>query len=160
MDSILKAMDLGAKGLWLPITLAIILLLFVLIMPKKEISWRGIYVTIGVIGLTTWIADNIFAGFLDLVDFGHPRYSGIGELLTYSFVPSSLAVIYLNYLGKDNKWKLVITFTLLSFMIEWSVAQVGYMKLTHWNHLYSLPIFFIVYSYVLPLHAKIIKIYD
>lgn len=63
MDSIVKAMDLGAKGLWLPITLAIILLLFVFIMPKKEMSWRGIYVTIGVIGLATWVADNIFAGF-------------------------------------------------------------------------------------------------
>lgn len=104
-------MDLGAKGLWMPITLAIILLLFVLIMPKNKITWREIYVTIGVIGLATWVADNIFAGYLNLVDFGHPRYSGIGELLTYSFVPSSLAVIYLNYLNKNNKWKLVILFT-------------------------------------------------
>lgn len=150
-------MDLNAKGVWMPITLAIILLLFVLIMPKKEITWREIYVTIGVIGLTTWIADNIFAGYLNLVDFGHPRYSGIGELLTYSFVPSSLAVIYLNYLNKNNKWKLVILFTILSFIIEWSVAKAGYMKLTDWNHLYSIPIFFLVYRYFLPLHARIIN---
>lgn len=150
-------MDIGAKGLWFPITLSIILLLFIFIMPKKEISWREIYVTIGVIGLSTWIADNIFAGYLNLVDFGHPRYHGIGELVTYSFVPSSLSVIFLNYLNKYNKWKLVIGFTILSFIIEWSVAKVGYMKLTHWNHLYSIPIFFVVYSYFLPLHARIIK---
>lgn len=157
MNSIIKNLDLKANGLWLPISIVLILLLYILIMSKKEINWREVYITIGVIGLLTWISDNIFAGFFDLVDFGHPKLSGIGELLTYSFIPSSLAVIYLNYLNKSNKWRLVIIFVVISFLIEWAVAKVGFMELKRWNHLLSIPIFFIVYSYFLPLHFKIIK---
>ncbi|MCE4052113.1 hypothetical protein [Bacillus sp. Au-Bac7] len=159
MDSIIKNLDLNAKGMWLSISLVIILLLYILIMPKKEINWREVYITIGVIGLLTWISDNIFAGFLDLVDFGHPKLSGIGELLTYSFIPSSLAVIYLNYLNNSNKWRLVIAFVVISVLIEWAVVKVGYMELKGWNHLFSIPIFLFVYSYFLPLHLKIIKCY-
>ncbi|WP_045516899.1 hypothetical protein [Neobacillus niacini] len=157
MESIIKNLDLNAKGLWLPVSLGIILLLYALFMPKKEISWRELYITIGVVGFATWVADSIFAKYLDLVDFGNPKIVGLGEFITYNFVPSSLSVIYLNYLKISNKWKLVIIFTVISFLIEWVVAKVGYMKLTHWNHLLSLPIFFFVYSYILPLHFKIIK---
>jgi hypothetical protein len=157
MESIIKNLDLSAKGLWLPVSLGIILLFYALLMPKKEISWRELYITIGIIGLITWISDNIFAGIFDLVDFGHPKISGLGELITYSFIPSSLAVIYLNYLNRTNKWRLVIIYTVISVLIEWAVVRVGYMKLTHWNHLFSIPIFFLVYSYILPLHFRIIK---
>jgi len=157
MESIIKSLDLNAKGLWLPVSLAIIIFLCALLMPKKKINWREFYITIGVVGFLTWIADGIFARYLDLVDFGDPNITGIGEFISYSFVPSSLAVIYLNYLSLENKWKLVIIFTLISVLIEWSVEQVDYMKLIHWNHLYSIPIYLLIYSYILPLHFRIIK---
>ncbi|WP_318503995.1 hypothetical protein [Bacillus sp. T3] len=157
MDSIMKNLDLNAKGLWLPVSLGLIILLYALLMPKKEIGWRELYITIGVIGFMTWVTDSIFAKYLDLVDFGHPKIVGLGEFITYNFVPSSLSVIYLNYLNSNNKWKLVIVFTIISFFIEWAVERVGYMKLTHWNHLFSIPIFFFVYSFILPLHLRIIK---
>lgn len=157
MESILNNLDLSAKGLWLPVSLGLIILLYALIMPKKEISWRELYITIGVIGFATWVSDSIFAKYLDLVDFGDPEVVGIGEFITYNFLPSSLSVIYLNYLKKSNKWTLVIVFTVISFLIEWAVAKVGYMKLNNWNHLFSIPIFILVYSYILPLHFRIIK---
>jgi hypothetical protein len=157
MEAIIKSLDLSAKGLWLPVSLGLLLLLYALLMPKKGISWRELYITIGVIGYATWISDSIFARYLNLVDFGAPKIVGIGEFITYSFVPSSLAVIYLNYLKVSNKWKMVIIFMIISFFIEWAVSKVGYMKLPHWNHLYSIPIFFIVYRYMLPLHFSIIK---
>ncbi|MFS0778112.1 hypothetical protein ABC255_19190 [Neobacillus sp. 3P2-tot-E-2] len=157
MQSILNNLDLSAKGLWLPVSLGLILFLYALLMPKKEISWRELYITMGVIGFLTWVSDSIFAKYLDLVDFGNPKIVGIGEFITYNFLPSSLSVIYLNYLKKSNKWILVIIFTVISFLIEWSVEKVGYMKLTNWNHLFSIPIFFLVYSYILPLHFRIIK---
>jgi hypothetical protein len=156
MESIINNLDLSAKGLWLPVTLGLVLLLFALLMPKKKISWRELYITIGVIGFATWVSDSIFAKYLDLVDFGNPKIVGIGEFITYNFLPSSLSVIYLNYLNKSNKWILVIVFTLISIFIEWAVAKVGYMKLTNWNHLFSIPIFILVYSYILPLHFRII----
>jgi hypothetical protein len=157
MEPIIKNLDLNAKGLWLPVALGIGLLLYALLMPKKEISWRELYITLGVVGFATWVSDSIFAKYLDLVDFGDPNIVGIGEFITYNLVPSSLSVIYLNYLNRDHKWKLVIIFTVISFLIEWAVVKIGYMRLTHWNHLYSVPIFFLVYSYMLPLHLKLIK---
>lgn len=157
MESIIKNFDLHAKGLWPTVSLGIVLLLWALFMPKKGISWRELYFTTGVIVAVTWVADTIFAKYLDFVDFGDPNLVGLGELITYNVVPSSLSVIYLNYLNRDNKWKLVIIFTVISFFIEWVVGKVGYMKLIHWNHLFSIPIFFLVYSYILPLHYKILK---
>lgn len=157
MESIIKSLDLNAKGLWLPVSLGIVLLSYALLMPKKEISWRELYITIGVVGFATWVSDSIFAKYLDLVDFGDPNIVGIGEFITYNFVPSSLSVIYLNYFTRDRIWKLAIIFTVLSFLIEWAVVKAGYMKLTHWNHLFSIPIFFLVYRYILPLHLNIIK---
>ncbi|MDM5330022.1 hypothetical protein [Neobacillus sp. CF12] len=116
-----------------------------------------VFITIGVVGFATWVSDSIFAKYLDLVDFGDPNVVGIGEFITYNFVPLSLSVIYLNYLNRDHKWKLVIIFTVICILIEWVVVKAGYMKLTHWNHLYSIPIFILVYRYILPLHSKIIK---
>jgi len=158
MDDIIKNMDIGAKGLWLPMVIAGVLLVYIIFMPKKAIGWREIYVTIGVIGLLTWIADNIFAGFCNLVDFGNGKISGIGELITYSFIPSSLAVIYLNYLTSMKKWKLVLLFVLLSLMVEGTVTAVGYMKQNHWNILFSIPIYLVVYYMYLPLHYKWITV--
>lgn len=154
MDKFIKNLDLGAEGMWLPIIIACILLLYIAFMQKKAMKWREIYITIGVVGLMTWVADNIFAGFLNLVDFGDGTISGLGEMITYTFIPSSLAVIYLNYLKRDRKWNLVLLFMLLSLIVEGTVTAIGYMKQNHWNLLFSIPIYFIVYYYYLPWHQK------
>jgi hypothetical protein len=84
METLIKNLNLEAKGLWLPITISI-----GSSYAKKNIGWREFYITMGVIGLVTWIVDGIFARFLDLVDFGHPKISGIGELITYTFITCS-----------------------------------------------------------------------
>lgn len=157
MDKIMKNLDLGAQGLWLPIVIAFILLLYIAFMPKKALGWREIYITIGVIGLLTWIANNLFAVFFDLVDFGDKNITGIGEMITYTFIPSSLAVIYLNYINSVKKWLLVLLFIAVSFTIEGTVTAIGYMKQNHWNILYSIPIYFIIFYYYLPWHWKVIK---
>lgn len=38
MDKFLHNLDLGAEGLWFPVTISILLVLFVLLLPKKNIS--------------------------------------------------------------------------------------------------------------------------
>ncbi|WP_160725239.1 hypothetical protein [Bacillus sp. USDA818B3_A] len=157
MNSIMKNLDLHAQGVWFPILISMFLLLYALFMPKKEIGWREFYVTFGIVGYLAWISDSILGKMLDLVDFGHPKITGIGEFFSYSFIPSSMAVIYLNYLEKTNKWKLTIIFTIMSVLIEWGMRSVGYMKPHGWSFFISIPLYLVVFAFLLPLHRKWIK---
>ena len=157
VNSIIKNLDIHAQGNWLAVSLSLLLFLYVLFMPKKEIGWREWYITFGVIGYVAWIGDSLIGRMLDLVDFGHANVTGIGEFLSYSIIPSALSVIYLNYFKKTNKWILVIIFTILSTLIEWGMRQVGYMKPHGWSFFISIPLYFVVFSIFLPLHWKIIR---
>ena len=157
MKSIIKNLDLHSQGTWLPVLISILLLIYALFMPKKEIGWKEFYITFGVVGYFAWIADSVLGKMLDLVDFGHPKITGIGEFLSYSIIPSALAVIYLNYFGKANKWLLAILFMIISLMIELGMRGVGYMKPHGWSIFLSIPLYFIVFRFFLPLHRKWIK---
>ncbi|MEH7505774.1 hypothetical protein V7152_28115 [Neobacillus drentensis] len=153
----IKNLDLHAQGNWLPISLGLLLFLYALFMPKKEIGWRDFYITFGIIGYFAWISDSVLGKMLDLVDFGNPKITGIGEFISYTLIPSSLSVIYLNYLKKTNKWILVFIFTIISTLIEWGMRKVGYMRIHGWSFFISIPLYIIVYSFFLPLQRKLIK---
>ena len=157
MDKFLHNLDLGAEGLWFPLTISIILVLLVLLLPKKNISWREIYITFGIVGLATWISDAIIARALDLIDLGDPNKGGIGDILSYTFIPTSLAILFLNYYTKENKWKLSILFSVISFLIEVGMVYFGYMKYTGWSMVISFVVFISAFAFLLPLHLKIIK---
>ncbi|GAA3333316.1 hypothetical protein GCM10020331_096880 [Ectobacillus funiculus] len=66
---------------------------------NPHISWREIYITFSVVGFVTWFCDGLVAREFDLVDLGNPNKAGLGDTLCYTFVPSSLAILYLNYLS-------------------------------------------------------------
>ncbi|MEH7418809.1 hypothetical protein V7266_26605 [Neobacillus drentensis] len=157
MNSFIKNLDLHAQGSWLPIVMSLLLLIYALFMPKKEIGWREFYVTFGIVGYFAWISDSLLGEMIDLVDFGNPEFAGIGEFLSYSLIPSSLSVIYLNYFEKSNKWKLTIIFTIISILIEWGMRSVGYMKVHGWSFFISIPLYFVVFAFLLPFHRKLIK---
>ena len=158
MYSIIKNLDLSAKGIWFPISVGLLLLFFALFMPKRKINWLEFYITFGVVGYVAWISDTVVGGMLDLVDLGDPKITGLGEFASYSFIPSSLSVIYLNYVKKTNKWILVLLFTLLSTLIEWIMIQIGYLKMKNWGFfIFSIIAYLIVFSVILPVHIKVIK---
>ena len=157
LNSIIKNLDLHAPGTWQAVVLSLLLFLYALLMPKKEIGWRDFYITFGVVGFFAWISDIVTAKVLDLVDFGHPKITGIGEFLSYSLIPSSLSVIYLNYFKKTNKWILVITFIIIATLVEWVLRKAGYVKVHGWSFFISIPLYFVVFSFLLPLHSKLIK---
>ncbi|WP_026573033.1 hypothetical protein [Bacillus sp. UNC438CL73TsuS30] len=157
MNSLSRNLDLQAQGNWLPIVISLLLFLYALFIPKKEIGWREFYVTFGIIGYIAWISDSVLGKMLNLVDFGNPKVTGIGEFLSYSLIPSSLSVIYLNYLKKTNRWMLAIIFILISTLIEWGMRKVGYMKTNGWSFIISVPLYFVVFSLLLPLHKKLIR---
>ncbi len=156
--NVLDRLDIYAQGLWLPLVFGAILLLFVVFMPKRQINWLGIYFTFGVIGYVGVILDiNIMAEYFDLFDLGDPQKEGIGDLASYAVIPSCLAIIFLNYYDKKNKWLYVTVFTAISYFYEWSLTNSGYMKLMGWQNWYSIPVFIAVYGLWLPWHLAAMK---
>ncbi len=154
---ILEKMDLTAVGIWFPISVGIALFLFMLFMPKR-LSWREIYLTFGTVGYVTWVIDLPFmAAYFDLFDVGAPKVPGIGDVITYGVIPSLLAVIFLNYFKHEKKWRYVAGFTLLSFLFEWALVQVGYMNLKGWVTWWSIPVYFFVYGFWLPWHLGLMR---
>lgn len=155
MNEIIKSMDFST-GWWYPVVLGILLLFFVVFMPKR-INWREIYLTFGLIAGLVWVVDTIFAVWFNLFDIGDPHERGIAEFFLYSIIPSSLAVIYLNFYQERNKLPYTFLFISISGLAEWLTVAVGLMKLNHWNTLYSLPVYFVVYYFLLPEHLRIME---
>lgn len=105
----------------------------------------------------TWISDAILGRVLDLLDLGNPHKTGLGEILSYTFIPSCLAIIFLNYLTESNKWKLTILFTCISTIIDLGMQYSGYMIFHGWSMFYSIIVFLITYQFILPLHLRFIR---
>lgn len=158
MEKVIQNLDLGAKGIWLPFLVAGVALLYILLMPKRQLNWLGIYLTFGVVGYVACVMDLfIVVEHLDVIDLGSKTKDGLGDLITYGVIPSCFAVIFLNYFTWKNRWFLIVLFTAISFFFEWSLTQIGYMKLNGWQNWYSIPVYLLVYGYWLPWHLKIIQ---
>lgn len=157
MQKFIENLDLGAKGLWFPVIISILLTTTALFIRKKNITWREIYITFGVVGFATWFSDAMFARILDVFDIGHPKKPGLGDILSYTLIPTSLAILFLNYLTRNNKWKLTIGFTFLSLLIEFGMIHSGYMKYKGWHWSISIIAFVLVFGLLLPKHMAIIS---
>lgn len=158
MNAFIDRLDMNAPGVWLPLTFGTVVLFFVVFMPKRQINWRGIYLTFGLVGYVGVMLDiNILGEYFDLFDLGNKDKEGIGDLMSYAVIPSCLAVIFLNYFNKEHKWLHVALFTSISYVYEWWLTRTGYMKLIEWQSWYSLPVFIVVYGVWLPWHLEIIK---
>ncbi|OAS88002.1 MULTISPECIES: hypothetical protein [Metabacillus] len=158
MEKFIQNLDLSAKGIWFPITLGTIALIYILFMPKR-LNWREIYLIFGTIGYVALIIDMFFMlNYFDIFDLGRdPKQEGIGDLISYGIIPSCYAVIFLNHFKPEKKWLYVALFTLLSFLSEWMLVQVGYMKLKGWQTWWSIPVFIIVFGFWLPWHLKLLR---
>ncbi|MCM3213371.1 hypothetical protein ABER75_19730 [Niallia taxi] len=156
MHEFFTNLDLHAKGLWFPVSVSILLALTVLFIPKN-IPWKEIYITFGVVGLATWLSDGILSRALDLFDIGDPKKAGLGDILSYTFIPTSLAILFINYFTRKNRWILTSWFTLAAFLIEFGMVQLGYLKFKGWNGYFSIIAFVIAFGFLLPLHLKIIR---
>ncbi|MCI1856680.1 MAG: hypothetical protein LKI80_00835 [Sporolactobacillus sp.] len=160
MHHVVKNLDLSSQGVWFPIVTSCALVLFALLMKKRYLSWKEIYLTYGVVGFVAWIADTLVGNIFDLYNSGKPDVTGLGDFLSFAFIPSSLAVIYLNFRTERNKWRLSALFCLISLVIYWVNRWVGYFKDRGWNSFYALLVFAIVYMILLPLHKRVMRYPD
>jgi hypothetical protein len=157
MEKLITNLDLSAKGGWLPITLGILSLLYLLFMPK-HISWKEIYLTFGVGGFLSLLFDVIImSGWFDVFDLGNPKMPGVPDLISYIVVAPCYAVIFLNYLKPKRKWIYVTLFTILAFLSEWLLVKVGFMQLKGWNTWWSLPVYILIFGFWLPWHLNVIR---
>lgn len=158
MDKIKDGMDLAAPGLWFPLAVGAAGLLFILLMPKRRLTWQGVYLTFGVVAAVALSMDVIIVGkYFDVFDLGAQYQEGIGDLASSGTIPASIAVIYLNYYDPKRKWLYVASFTVMSFLFELVLTQVGYMKLKGWQTVYSLPFYIAIFSLWLPWHYETMK---
>ncbi len=157
MEKFIQNLDLSAKGIWVPIILGTISLLYMLFMPKR-LSWREIYLTFGIGAFLAILLDVIvMSGLIDIFDLGDPNKQGLGDLLSYGIAAPCYAIIFLNYFEQEKKWMYVVLFTLLSFLSEWILVQVGFMELKGWNTWWSIPVYIIIFGFWLPWHLRVMR---
>ncbi|WP_077300943.1 hypothetical protein [Virgibacillus pantothenticus] len=157
MDKVIHNLDLHSKGIWFPITISIVLALIMFFVPKKHITWKELYATFGIIAFVTWLSDALIARTLDLIDLAEPKTAGLAEILVYTFVPSSLAILFINYYTYKNKWLLVLIFTIIASVMEWIMVQLGYLKYKGWNPFISIAVYIIAFGFLLPAHIKLLR---
>lgn len=158
MDKIIQNLDIQQPGIWFPLMVAVILLVLIILMPKRQITRRGMYITFGVVGYVGLVLDvNLLGTYFDWFDLGSRTTEGIGDLASYGIIPPCLAILYLNYLNRKNFWQYVTLFSVISLLFEIVLTQVGYMTLKGWRHWYSVPVFILIYGVWLPWHYKILQ---
>ncbi|WP_303985075.1 hypothetical protein [Niallia circulans] len=103
------------------------------------------------------MVDITIAAPFDIFDIGTKR-DGLPELLLYGFIPSCIAVIFLNLYDKSShKKSLILLFIFISFFLEWLAEKIGSMTSNSWHAWYSIPVFTIIFFFCLPWHLKFIR---
>lgn len=152
-----KNLDLSSRGVWFPITFGIVVLIFVALMPKR-LKMKEIYFTFGVVGYVALMLDIfVFATVFDVFDLGNPNIVGIGDIISYGIISPCIAIIFLNFYKKENKWIYVSIFTVISFLYEIILVNLGYMNLHGWNSLFSIPVHIVSFGFWFPFHLKLMR---
>lgn len=108
-------------------------------------------------GFVGWLCDVIITRVFNVIDLGDSKVTGLGDILSYTFIPPSLSVLFLTYLTAKNKWVLSLLFCAGSLLIEYGMIKSGYMHLNGWFFIYSIVVYLLVYAFVLPWHIAFIK---
>ena len=157
LEQAIQHLDLSAHGLWFPITVSLCLFILALVLFKRQLTWRDFYITFSAVGFVGWLCDVIITRVFNVIDLGDPKVTGLGDILSYTFIPPSLSILFLTYLTAKNKWVLSLLFCAGSLLIEYGMIKSGYMHLNGWFFIYSIAVYFLVYAFVLPWHIAFIK---
>ncbi|MGG7621453.1 hypothetical protein [Bacillus coreaensis] len=144
------------EGEWYVWTLVIISIIFVLIMPKKNLTWVGIFITFVFSAGLTWTFDTISMSTFNLFDLAKKISIELSDALLIGIVPASIATIYVNFYKPQKEWVFVLSFTLLCFVLEFGLVQFGYMKNNGWNTWYGIPVYFIIFKFFFPWYFNLL----
>ncbi|MDM5326954.1 hypothetical protein [Neobacillus sp. CF12] len=155
-NGVLKRLDIFAKGSWF-IYLIGSILLSLSITTTKNISRREWLLLFGIIGFYGWMANIILFFIFDLMDSGDPSIGGIPDIFMFVIGPAATAILFLNRYNTPTKLIRVIFFSILSFLVEYILGRLGYLKLKGWRPVYSIPFYLLLFAIVLPWTLKIIR---
>jgi hypothetical protein len=144
------------EGEWYVWTLVIISIVFVLIMPKKNLTWVGIFITFVFSAGLTWTFDTISMSTFNLFDLAKKISIELSDALLICIVPASIATIFVNFYKPQKEWVFVLIFTMLCFVLELGLVQVGYMKNNGWNTWYGIPVYFIIFKFLFPWYFNLL----
>ncbi|MEH6955574.1 hypothetical protein [Neobacillus drentensis] len=94
---------------------------------------------------------------LDWLDFGPTKKVEYTDWVLVSLVPSLLAVLYLNFKKEKQSLLYSMIWTAISFLMEFLLAKIGYMKHHQWKIWYSIPVYFAAYIALDWFFNKVIK---
>jgi hypothetical protein len=155
-NGVLKRLDLFAKGSWF-IYLIGSILLSLSITTTKNISRREWLLLFGMIGFYGWMANIILFFIFDQMDSGDPSIGGIPDIFMFVIGPAATAILFLNRYNTPTKLIRVIFFSMLSFLVEYILGKLGFLKLKGWKPVYSIPFYLLLFGIVLPWTLKIIR---
>lgn len=133
-----------------------LLLIATLLMPKR-LTMREDIITFLIVGYFAWVSHILVGIKLDWVDFGPTKKVEYTDWALVSLVPPFLAVLYLNFKKEKLSLLYIIIWTILSFLIEYLLGKIGYMKHHQWKVWYSIPVYFAAYFALHWFFNKVIK---
>jgi hypothetical protein len=145
------------EGEWYVWVVLFITILLVLFMPKKNLTWAGVFITILFAGGLTWIGDTIVGSIFDLFTLAKKQTVELSDSLLISFVPSGIAAIYVNFYKPEKAWVWAFIFTFLCFFLELGLVSVGYMINHDWETWYGIPVYFIAFRFFFPWYSKLLS---
>lgn len=155
-NGVLKRLDIDAKGSWF-IFLTGSISLYLSITTTKNISRREWFLLFGMVGFYGWMANIIFFYILDLMDSGKPSIGGLPDIFMFVIGPATSAILFLNRYNTPTKLKRVLLFSLASFLVEYILGKLGFLKLKRWKPFYSIPFYLLAFWVVLPWTLKLIR---
>jgi hypothetical protein len=155
-NGVLKRLDLNAEGSWF-IYLIGSILFFLSCSLTKNISRKEWILLFGMVGFYGWMANIILFFLLDFMDSGDRSIGGLPDIFMFVIGPATTAILFLNNYNTPTKLIRVLFFSILSFLVEYILGKLGFLKLKGWKPFYSIPFYLLLFGIVIPWTLKLIR---
>ncbi|PLS02343.1 hypothetical protein CVD27_20405 [Neobacillus cucumis] len=155
-NGVLTRMGIFAKGSWFIYIIGSILL-FLSLTITKNISRKEWFLLFGMVGFYGWMLDIILFYLFDFMDSGKPAIGEIPDIFMFVIGPAATAILFLNRYNTPTKLIRVLFFSIFSFLIEYILGKLGFLKLKGWKPVYSIPFYLLLFGIVLPWTLKLIR---
>ncbi|WP_180960383.1 hypothetical protein [Neobacillus cucumis] len=91
------------------------------------------------------------------MDSGKPAIGEIPDIFMFVIGPAATAILFLNRYNTPTKLIRVLFFSIFSFLIEYILGKLGFLKLKGWKPVYSIPFYLLLFGIVLPWTLKLIR---
>ena len=134
----------------------VVLIIAIIFMPKR-LTLKENIIIVPTVGYFAWISHIIVGLILDLYDMGTTKKIDMSDWTLVTFVPSFMAVVFLNFKKTNKLFVYTLVWTVLSALAEFVLTKSGYMKYHGWSIWYSLPIYYLSFIILTWYYKLIVK---